>query len=576
MLVVKKRSWAIFAFLISLVFILMNIQDLNRPYVIDEAAFPYGAKSILENGDPYFYNGETRPQDLALWHPPLYIFSLAMHMVFWGTSNASVRIFGILCAIATVLVASSIFRNTFERQSDHAMATILFSGIYLFNPLLSESTLVPDIDGTIALPIIAYGLLLCTYVYKKSWSKRLILMAVTFWTLVFFTKFTIAILFIPVFFLFILFQPGKRIKNLVMALGSVLSGFLAFTIIWKGVSSITSTPFDAPFTYFFSTLDAKSGLSGSLRQNLMLATDVDVRILFWIGIPLIFTFLLSMTWLARLSFRHRKIDVYLLFGFFGIYSFFGYNIITGVVFTFPKYWVVCVLPMCLVVCYVATHLLIEGLGNLKKIELNDFLITGFIIIAAGISIAYVFSRRADSNYGGGVDELMISTGVMFAFFLISLALCHRAFCVFDGSTMRILSAMVISSMALSVLILQFGSFSQHRNSHYSTSYYFGEVGLKDVIVEIKGAMNENQILLAPKDVGIQSGIPFLEDAMIASLSEDEIRFYLVQNQPDVVVTRNKFDYSEAVYPSYFEAIRSLYAPTNDSAWEDFTIWYPIS
>jgi 4-amino-4-deoxy-L-arabinose transferase-like glycosyltransferase len=575
MLDVNKRAWHSYAYLIGLVFVLMNLQDLNRPYVIDEAAFPYGAQSILEQGDPYFYNGETRPRDLALWHPPLYIFSLALHMVFWGTSNASVRIFGILCALATVLIASAIFRNTLERQSAQTMATVLFSGIYLFNPLLSESALVPDIDGTIALPILAYGLLLCTYVYKQPWSKILILMTVIFWSLLFATKFTIAILFIPVFLLFVALQPGKRMKNVIVALGSLLAGFLGFILWWKVVSALTSSPFSAPFSYFSSTLASKSGLSSSLRQNLLLALDVDARILFWLGMPLILAFFLCMLWLALTSIRHRKIDAHFVFGFFGIYSFFAYNVITGVVFTFPKYWVVCALPMCLVVSYAATKLLWKDLVHLEKIESQKLLIPGFIVIATGIGISYVFARRADSNYGGSINTLIISTAAMVTFLLISVALCQRVLKIFDGKAKRVLSALVITSMTLSVFLLQLGSFAQHRNSEYSTSYYFGEVGLREVIVELRDNMNDKQILLAPKDVGIQSGIPFIEDAFIASLSEDEVRSYLLQNRPEVIVTRKKFDYSEPVYPQYFDAVRSLYAPKNESAWEDFTIWYPI-
>jgi hypothetical protein len=556
----------------------MNLRHLDRPYVIDEAAFPYGAIGVLENGNPFFYNGETRPNDLALWHPPLYILSLALHMVFWGTSAFSVRLFGLICIGITVLVVALAFNKLGLSKFQRNIAIIIFLGLYIFNPLVSESALIPDIDGTIAIPIIATGLLSCIVLIQSGWSRGLFLTFVSVWTLLFFTKFTTALLFLPIFVIASLLSGRNRVRNVLQGFLSVILGLFIFTMAWKLLSVMMKVPFQAPFDYFTNGLRSKSAVKISLADYVQIATHWDSRITMWIGPSLLLVSTLSAITLVLRSIKAKKFDPVLILPLFAFYCFFAYNVIGGVVFTFPKYWVICVLPLAMMVALELSR------GLVNFVQLSPTLSnrfsgnrTGLVVsIVATLSIGanYVFSRRNDFynayNLNANLNQVLINSSV--AIILMTLLIKFRF--VNSPEKIKRLQGMFAVAMFTSVFLAQFTMFATHRNSHNSTTYYFDERGLSESISLVQELAPPGSVIIAPKDVGIQSGIPYYEDAFIAPLPEQEVLKYLELNKPSLVVTRNKFDYSEPVYPQYFEAIRKKYVPVATTNQYDLVVWIP--
>ena len=556
----------------------MNLRHLDRPYVIDEAAFPYGAIGVLENGNPFFYNGETRPNDLALWHPPLYILSLALHMVFWGTSAFSVRLFGLFCIGIAVLVVSLAFNKLGLSKVQRNIATIIFLGLYIFNPLVSESALIPDIDGTIAIPIIAAGLLSCIVLIQSGWSRGLFLTFVSVWTLLFFTKFTIALLFLPIFVIASLLSGRNRVRNVLQGFSTVILGVLIFTTAWKLLSVMMKVPFQAPFGYFTNGFKSKSAVKISPADYFQIATHWDSRITMWVGPSLLLVSILSAIALVLRSIKAKKFDPLLILPLFAFYCFFAYNVIGGVVFTFPKYWVICVLPLAMMVALELSR------GLVNFVELSPTLSsrfsgnrTGLVVsIAATLSIGanYVFSRRNDFynayNLNANMNQVLINSSVA----IILMTLLFKFRFVNSREKIRFLEGMFAVAMFTSVFLAQFTMFATHRNSQNSTTYYFDERGLSESIILVQELAPPGSVIIAPKDVGIQSGIPYYEDAFIAPLPEQEVLKYLELNKPSLVVTRKKFDYSEPVYPQYFEAIRKKYVPVATTNQSDLVVWIP--
>ena len=556
----------------------MNLRHLDRPYVIDEAAFPYGAIGVLENGNPFFYNGETRPNDLALWHPPLYILSLALHMVFWGTSAFSVRLFGLFCIGIAVLVVSLAFNKLGLSKVQRNIATMIFLGLYIFNPLVSESALIPDIDGTIAIPIIAAGLLSCIVLIQSGWSRGLFLTLVSVWTLLFFTKFTIALLFLPIFVIASLLSGRNRVRNVLQGFSTVILGVLIFTTAWKLLSVMMRVPFQAPFDYFTNGFKSKSAVKISPADYFQIATHWDSRITMWVGPSLLLVSIISAIALVLRSIKAKEFDPLLILPLFAFYCFFAYNVIGGVVFTFPKYWVICVLPLAMMVALELSR----GLVNFVKLSPNlssrfSGNRTGLVVsIAAALSIGanYVFSRRNDFYNVYNLDANLVQVLINSSVAIILMTLLFKFRFVNSPEKIKCLQGMFAVAMFTSVFLAQFTMFATHRNSQNSTTYYFDERGLSESISLVQELAPPGSVIIAPKDVGIQSGIPYYEDAFIAPLPEQEVLKYLELNKPSLVVTRKKFDYSEPVYPQYFEAIRKKYVPVATTNQSDLVVWIP--
>src|ERR1700729_1561976 len=70
-----------------------------KPLQLDNMDFPAVAKQTAITGLPVYYRGEDNPNDLGLFHPPLYIYTLALWIKLFGFGEVQVRMFGYLCAL---------------------------------------------------------------------------------------------------------------------------------------------------------------------------------------------------------------------------------------------------------------------------------------------------------------------------------------------------------------------------------------------------------------------------------------------------------------------------------------------
>jgi hypothetical protein len=544
---------------------------MGEAFVIDEAAFPYGAKAILEQGDPYFYNGETRPRDLALWHPPLYVYSLALHMLFWGTSHFSVRLFGLLCVVFTLIIAGFILKNAIPLKKEWIVALNIFTLIFLFNPLLSESALVPDIDGTIAIPIIAGGFLHILNLVQKSWSINQFFWSVTFWLLIISTKFTLAILFIPIYFIATAMMRGRLAFNLLKSFSALLLGFLLFLALWFSFSKLSRIPFSPPFDYFKYSFSRKTGGSFNLQSLINSASSFDPRTLAWVGPFLIAIFLLISLFMLIKSFLMNNFDSFLLLSLFAIYTSLIYNSITGLPFTFPKYWVISILPICLVVAkFYASYFYNIDLSRFRNRYWILYLFNASLLT---FLLSYILSKRNDINFGQS-SYIFLQQNLGLSALVLLIILIPIARINFLEVSKNAVIRIVLFAIFSSLVISQFSTYALHRNADYSTSYYFGERGLDLTIDAIEDYIKKDELILAAKDIGIQSGRPFIEDAAVVNLSTVELTKFFSSSPISLVITRKKFDYSEPVYPDYFGVIQQLYVPILDNKDLDFIIWIP--
>jgi len=55
-----------------------RILSLNNDFTGEEVDFVNGGSALKSTGHPVFYLAESNPEISALWHPPMYIFFLAL------------------------------------------------------------------------------------------------------------------------------------------------------------------------------------------------------------------------------------------------------------------------------------------------------------------------------------------------------------------------------------------------------------------------------------------------------------------------------------------------------------------
>jgi len=58
------------------------------------------------------------------------------------------------------------------------------------------------------------------------------------------------------------------------------------------------------------------------------------------------------------------------------------------------------------------------------------------------------------------------------------------------------------------------------------------------------------------------------------MEETLLREYLIGSEISLVVTRNRFDYSQDIYPLYFNVLKEIYKPFYGNENIDFIIWLP--
>jgi 4-amino-4-deoxy-L-arabinose transferase-like glycosyltransferase len=145
-----------------------GLSAINKPLTADEAEFGMAAMAAAETGRPYYYMGETRgardiearktvwwiresPQpyfQYGLWHPPLYLYSIAASFKAFGYHDWAARLPGFLMSFLTLFGMWRIAHLIFPK--DRApLAGALAALLWATNPLMVQQSLMLDLDNTV-------------------------------------------------------------------------------------------------------------------------------------------------------------------------------------------------------------------------------------------------------------------------------------------------------------------------------------------------------------------------------------------------------------------------------------------
>jgi hypothetical protein len=552
---IKKYSWLVLMTAIGSYWIL---PFLSKPFVIDEAAFPYAAQGVSENWTPYFYNGETRPNDLGIWHPPLYVYLLGMWVKILGFSPELVRLFGILCLIATsILIKMTI--NLLRPNTK--IPGLVGMGLYSTHYFVLQSSMIPDIDGTLLPLVISFCTFAITRYYLSSDTdnKNNYLLIIFALGLCFSTKLTTSLILVSFIFIIEMQKSSKLIGSILKTSFLTICGFLFFISWWYPLAKAKNLNWFEPIDFTVKSFRGKS-------SNASLLTMLESSIMFprsalaWIG-PITFV---SVLILITVIFFNRKLNhrsylfalLYLSIVIWGTY-----NAITGAPFTFPKYWNVPIVTL---------SILLGTLWSTNVRKSKSYrsykILTPCILL---VILCFALYSQTQSNLAEKTNFDVLTN----AFWLVPFAVAVFILAIKKNFLKIKLQEHLIIFATLSILMSSFISNTALSQQDFSTRYYFGEKGEGASIARLNEISTPGTRIMAAKDVGLQSGLPFYEDAILLNqFPAKEIVKYLMDEKIEFIIVRKLYDYSALVYPDHFMEINKQFKVIDGGIIGDFEIW----
>ena len=283
--------------------------QLDRPLAYDEAAFAFAGRAVAHTGIPFSNVGhiqEETPGDFskrfnwALWHPPLYVYALGETFYRFGESERSAKMVGVACnAAATLLIFVSAAVMLAGRTRAAPIYAAAAGAVYALNPLVQQSALLLDIDGTvlvasIALMTLAYTLLLRSR--RSLWHPLtwLLLGLVTFsFALSLWAKMTTSLALVAAAAVVRLLatRPWRPLRALVELPVVGLVGGTLFLGTWWLLAAWKGMPFWFPFRILQLELTEAAGSTSAWRKDPRILLDLVSSVALWISPYLIALFL---------------------------------------------------------------------------------------------------------------------------------------------------------------------------------------------------------------------------------------------------------------------------------------------
>lgn len=540
-------SLAVACILLAVCVMLIDARpSLHKPFIMDEMEFPAVAHAIAQTGRPVYYRGETAPENVGLWHPPLYILTLAAWQRVVGSSVADNRAFGLAnaCLALVLMGIFAVRRLDWNRGNWRAALPVLLAlliglGLAATSPLLVQGSMLPDIDTQVLpLTITAFFLLLFELRRQQVRERVYWLAFVLALVVQFFAKLTTPVLLIPAFMLFELVrnaakgtlglrirfggpgqqtprstsQPqtyrmliainatwGRIVVQTLLPLVMGVAAVLVFVISWFLVARIWDVSFRLPFLYLTQSANNPAHFGNgtvSVVTAIISAMPANFRYFAqWVGYPALAFVLLMIgrEWFKPVDGILNRAERVALATFFLLLTLM-YVVLKPAPFEFPKYYPPLIPPLALLGIDLLVSLYRQGrlalAGSVLVLEVGAYL--------ASILLSGQFSNH-DFIY-----ELYWNWPKE-PFFWAWMELPLLTACVINGllwliTRRRFAAPLVIGALAVT-LGWQVTMAAKQDQVTYSTSYYYGEESLQKVSDYLRATLPPGAILIAPKDVG---------------------------------------------------------------------------
>jgi hypothetical protein len=492
--------------------------QLSKPYVYDEAAFAFAGKAVAQTGIPLSNVGHMQFEtagdfskrfNWALWHPPLYVFTLGWAFKQFGESEQTARMVGVVCnALAALFAFGTATLALHGRTRAAPLYAAAGTAFYVTNPFVIQSALLLDIDGTVLVASIALLGLLYTALLKlpsgirSPWTWLLMGLTACAFGLSMWAKMTTAFALPVAALLYRLFatRPWRPLRALIeVPLIAGVGGGL-FLGTWWLACLLTGMPFDAPFRILAIELHDATGAAASLDQKARELFDHLVYVALWVSPYLIALFVwagvarlvdlvsgpfvvgahrLLKRPLTREPWGAWAVDFSLVCG-----GAIGFAYLIKLAASFPKYHI-SMMP------FWAVGMAYLLFRYVKRIAWWEPAV--YAVVTAGMS-GYFVSFVGDkyvlfSGYTFTLPLLVWPAALGFAFLVLCVALGRNNL----PRQLAILGALLTLSWSWGVNLAQ-------SRADYSTAYNYGSFGQQKTAARLNALADPRQPFIASRDV----------------------------------------------------------------------------
>lgn len=574
----KSNQRSIFSLLFTVLLILLAtsviaaVPSLQKPLIMDEIEFPAVANAIVATGMPIYYRGETNPNNVGLWHPPLYILVYAAWHYIFGASLISSRSFGLTTGCFAILSISFfvmyrlIIAGKWKGNSTKFMLAIAMGVMSVSTaPLFIQGSTLPDIDTQI-LPLTITAFLLtvftarlygpCSNIYRCTF--------IGMFAFNLFAKLTTPILLIPSFFMLelaslwyekttLLEHPKKNstltnkksyfnyLNNINIVLQPIFLGLLGFVFLlisWMIVAAIWGVDYKTPFIYLTQSANNPASRGNGIVDIITIIiknSPEHFRYLAqWFGLPAIFfLFLMIFREFTRPKSCFLSAPERITLYTYSLLLMLMYIILKPAPFEFPKYFP----PL-----FPAVALLVmEFFANIASRNYFYTIIASILLGVSFYSLYILFNPSTNTHdFIHQIYWTAPRLPVFMAWILwplgVAIALCSLFFIpqkrFFDG---------VIVSVFIVLMGWQISTTSVQSSLSYSTTYMYGEDSLRKVTEYLRAKLPEDAVIIAPKDVG-----NILEDRWRYIELDVDPRIYLDNHDVTYIVIRGNDYYGNTI------------------------------
>ena len=524
-----------------LTFSLTVVRYLNSPLRFDEVEWPIQAEGIIRHGVPKVLYSDDRTlythsyygydAHYGMWHPPLYLYSLAAAAVFFGTGNVPMRSVGLIWFALSLCVLWRILALLPNRPNTVMLRAIPFA-LALLTPLIAEGSLYLDIDNT----SLAFGLLLFAFLFLKSPNddspKQLLFLTLSF-AFSLWSKLTTPFVMLASLVAYHWLNGNYRRGALQgLVIGGIGSGIFLLTYLLY--CKVLGYP---PWFMFEITYLGKKGLYASPHALKEILHSLRWHFV-WISPPIAIMLLVLTVNRARAYFVRRqleKVDFLLIFSLAGlaVYTLWGalwgkYSfpaVLSGVIALghqisssrYPERIAHTRTFLILVLGLLVVHLI-----GVPPLQLRP---PGFDLRSAGLRQAVADSRNV---------HLLVSVGAFAAFLIVTryvvLAEKRETGLLLTLLLIYVLTANPINAMKI---LLSADDRSPYRP--------FRDRGFTQTVELLNTTLRRDDVILSPKDVGFYfRGKHYSTEQTLAFHGVFGLRRLALSSEVDYVVDSEKY------------------------------------
>lgn len=508
----------------------------GQPFHLDNTDFPAAAEAAASTGLPAYYRGEFTPALSGLFHPPLYIYSLAAWFRIFGAGEIQARLFGFALIFVLGLLWLEIGRTLYGEAVERAQGW--FWPLLLLNPFTLQGASVTDIDTTVYGPLLA-GILLAALRLSwrdgnpraqpagwQEWAILTVLMTLSLWA-----KLTTVWAVLPVACLLASSRAGGSGafgRTCAAALASVglfaatyaLYGMLTGLDVWYSVHFAAESFLERGR----SSLGDGGGRLAAYWRNLQFMAPFHARwtgLLPWVVAAAAALMLLRRSLPGRPR-RERSAAAVLLLSLGATVYYAAHTPSFGLApfkYVFP-FWPAAVLCLA-VLARDAWAEAAEREGSRRR------------MLAIAVAAVWLGSAGATLVWIG--DRLLYHNSMLWPQSLVLWIPAGGAVWALAGR-LRGHAAIV---MVLAVAMhggFSFGVTSAQAKAQYSTTYDYGQEGLAETACYLRSHTSPEDILVCMKDVGFHAkrryfstysaiqGVPKYMDGVLREIAEGRVRY----------------------------------------------------